>query len=229
MKKIKENELHSFNTDVAKQYGVDIAVLFHLLVFWILNNAKSNVNYREGKYWTFMSAKDIHNRLNYFSERKIYHLLNKLIGFNLIISSNFNANPYNRKKWYTLGEKGVQVLKETYHIDFLNLENGIDGKCNSTYYKREKCKKDIINNLNNKDINKSINVETPTLNDVEQYVRQESLGINPSLFFYHYQSNNWLNIKDWQAKAREWSIRENKMRKQDEKKEIEYDLSKCDY
>ena len=98
MKKIKENELHSFNTDVAKQYGVDIAVLFHLLVFWILNNAKSNVNYREGKYWTFMSAKDIHSRLNYFSERKIYHLLNKLIGFNLIISSNFNANPYNRKK-----------------------------------------------------------------------------------------------------------------------------------
>lgn len=128
-----------------------------------------------------------------------------------------------------MGEKGVQVLKETYHIDFLNLENGIDGKCNSTYYKSEKCKKDIINNLNNKDINKSINVETPTLNDVEQYVRQESLGINPSLFFYHYQSNNWLNIKDWQAKAREWSIRENKMRKQDEKKEIEYDLSKCDY
>lgn len=229
MKKIKENELHSFNTDVAKQYGVDISVLFHLLVFWILNNAKSNVNYHEGKYWTFMSAKDIHNRLNYFSERKIYHLLNKLIGFNLIISSNFNANPYNRKKWYTLGEKGVQVLKETYHIDFLNLENGIDGKCNSTYHKSEKCKKDIINNLNNKDINKSINVETPTLNDVEQYVRQESLGINPSLFFYHYQSNNWLNIKDWQAKAREWSIRENKMRKQDEKKEIEYDLSKCDY
>lgn len=167
MKKIKENELHSFNTDVAKQYGVDIAVLFQLLVFWILNNAKSNVNYREGKYWTFMSAKDIHNRLNYFSESKIYHLLNKLIGFNLIISSNFNANPYNRKKWYTLGEKGVQVLKETYHIDFLNLKNGIDGKCNSTYHKSEKCKKDIINNLNNKDINKSINVETPTLNDVE--------------------------------------------------------------
>ena len=202
---------------------------FHLLVFWILNNAKSNVNYREGKYWTFMSAKDIHNRLNYFSESKIYHLLNKLIGFNLIISSNFNANPYNRKKWYTLGEKGVQVLKETYHIDFLNLENGIDGKCNSTYHKSEKCKKDIINNLNNKDINKSINVETPTLNDVEQYVRQECLGINLSLFFYHYQSNNWLNIKDWRSKAREWSIRENKMRKQDEKKEIEYDLSKFDY
>ena len=129
----------------------------------------------------------------------------------------------------TRGEKGVQVLKETYHIDFLNLGNGIDGKCNSTHHKSEKCKKDIINNLNNKDINKSINVETPTLNDVEQYVRQESLGINPSLFFYHYQSNNWLNITDWQAKAREWNIRENKMRKQDEKKEIEYDLSKFDY
>lgn len=66
---------------------------------------------------------------------------------------------------------GVQVLKETYHIDFLNLENGIDGKGNSTYHKSEKCKKDILNNLNNKDINKSINVETPTQkNEYTQFI-----------------------------------------------------------
>ena len=33
MKKIKENGLHSFNTDVAKQYGVDIAVLFFFFFY----------------------------------------------------------------------------------------------------------------------------------------------------------------------------------------------------
>ena len=48
---------HSFDIEVAKKYGITEAVLLKNFYFWIEKNRTNNLNYFDGKYWTYNSRK----------------------------------------------------------------------------------------------------------------------------------------------------------------------------
>lgn len=53
----------------------------------------------------------------------------------------------------------------------------------------------------------------PTLEEVEEYVREAELAMDPRAFFDHFTSNGWkvggkAPMKDWRAAARNWARRE---------------------
>ena len=48
---------HSFEAEIADKYGIEVAVVFDMFCFWINKNEANENNYRDGKYWTFNSAK----------------------------------------------------------------------------------------------------------------------------------------------------------------------------
>lgn len=102
--------IHSFDTEVAKEVGVVQAVLLNNIKFWIDHNKANNVNYHDGKYWTFNSTKAFCKLFPYLTRRQIENALAKLRDGGYLVIDNYNENKYDRTLWYALTEKGEFIL-----------------------------------------------------------------------------------------------------------------------
>lgn len=102
---------HSFDVRIAEKYGILPAILLDNLDFWIAKNKANDVNFYEGRYWTYNSTKAFKELLPYASEKQIITALKKLENEGLIIVSNFNKSPYDRTKWYALSDRANNILK----------------------------------------------------------------------------------------------------------------------
>ena len=69
---------HSFDIDLAVEYGVLEAVILNNLDFWISKNEANEVNFHEGRYWTFNSVRAFQDLFPYATDRKIANALKKL-------------------------------------------------------------------------------------------------------------------------------------------------------
>ncbi|MBA7621572.1 hypothetical protein ES703_28936 [subsurface metagenome] len=101
---------HHFRVEVAKQVGIEKAVLLYNLDFWIRKNKANKDHFRDGRTWTYNSSKAFVELLPYMKERSIAQRLQELEedGF-LISSKKYNDSAYNHTKWYSLTEKYMSI------------------------------------------------------------------------------------------------------------------------
>ena len=114
--------IHSFNIEVAKELGVEKAVLVHNICFWIKKNEANNVNFIDGRFWTYNSAEAFSDLFPYWKKSKIYRLIKTMEEEQILLSGNFNSSSYDRTKWYTIGKEWILQI---YNIHFTDSENGI--------------------------------------------------------------------------------------------------------
>jgi len=91
-----------FNTEDAIDYGVPEAVVLFNIRYWIKKNEEKNINYFEGRHWTFNSCTQYTKIFPFYSDRQISRLLVSLEKKGAIISGNFNKKGYDKTKWTTL-------------------------------------------------------------------------------------------------------------------------------
>lgn len=91
---------HSFNTTIAKEYGIEEAILLDNIYFWEKKNIANKQNFHHGKYWTYNSVKAFNELFDYITPSKISRALKNLEDFGLIETGVFNTNKYNHTKWY---------------------------------------------------------------------------------------------------------------------------------
>lgn len=103
--------LHFFNPQIAEEYGVNAAVLFQNISFWIEKNKANDRNFIDGYYWTYSSIKAFQELFPYLTARAISTALQKLEDGGLIITGNHNKSAYDRTKWYAITEKGFSILQ----------------------------------------------------------------------------------------------------------------------
>ena len=48
---------HQFDTEIAKEYGVDIAIVVSNIAFWLQKNKANGKHIHDGKVWTYNSTK----------------------------------------------------------------------------------------------------------------------------------------------------------------------------
>lgn len=114
---------HSFDIEIAQDYGIETAIILKHLYFWIEKNKANDDNYFEGKYWTYNSVKAFSDLFPYMTEKKIRSTLMKMEEQGLLITGNFNKSQYDRTKWYALTDKAYSILlKRDFH--FTKKENG---------------------------------------------------------------------------------------------------------
>lgn len=101
---------HYFNIEVAKELGVNAAIVFENLSFWIDHNSKTGRNEREGTYWMYATQKDIAAQFEYLSIKQTRTALEKLAEYDYIKTGVFNRHGYDRTRWYALTEKGETML-----------------------------------------------------------------------------------------------------------------------
>lgn len=116
---------HSFDIDIATNYGIECAILLKHLYYWVEKNRLNDMNFHDGDYWTFNTKKAFKEQFKYFSERQIDYTLKKLEGYGLIKTGCYNKNVCDRTKWYTLTKLGYSILQNC-QIEKTKLLNASD-------------------------------------------------------------------------------------------------------
>lgn len=156
---------HSFSVEVAKKCGVNAAVLFTNISFWVEHNKASGANEHDGKYWTFNSMQAFTTLFPYLSKRQIETALKKLENDGLIETGNYNKLPFDRTKWYTITAKGYRISQKC-EIDTTSMQNDISPKCDTN---NAKCDTNTIYKHKYKtDVNTDVVVGTNLANIAEQ-------------------------------------------------------------
>lgn len=136
---------HHFNVELAKKYGMAEAVLINHFEYWLEHNRANDVNFFDGRYWTYNSMKAFAEIFPYLSEKKIRNALKNLQDAGLIITGNFNKSAYDRTLWYAFSDLAESILPKR-QMDFSK-------KANQNIQKGEPIPN---NNTDNKPDNKTI-------------------------------------------------------------------------
>lgn len=114
---------HSFNTEIAKLYGVEGAVIIENLYFWLAKNKANKKHFYDGEYWTYNSVNAFKELFPYWTERQIERILKNLEKDGAIITGNYNKLNYDRTKWYAL----TQTVKCIYANGEMDLHESLNG------------------------------------------------------------------------------------------------------
>jgi len=152
---------HSFNVEIAKQYGIEKAVILENFYFWIKKNQANKKNMHDGKAYTFNTASAFAELFPYIKERQIAKLLREMESEDdLLLSGQFNN--YDRTKSYTLTDKALEMFGEkvkkqntkNVHSNITKSDNGTSQKVIIEPTKKGDCLNTDINTDNKQtDIN----------------------------------------------------------------------------
>lgn len=90
-----------FDPGVAKELGVDCAIMLSNIDFWVDVNRKNGINLFEGRYWTYNTVKAYCELFPFWSEQNIKTILKKLITSGYLEKGRFNKKGYDKTNWYT--------------------------------------------------------------------------------------------------------------------------------
>lgn len=91
---------HSFDPEIAKQVGINAAVIYQNILWWAERNAANNKHNYEGLWWTYNSIAAFGELFPYLTSKQIRTALDRLEEQKLIVSGSFNKSAYDRTKWY---------------------------------------------------------------------------------------------------------------------------------
>ena len=208
---------HSFDVDIAKEYGMLEAILLNNLWFWIEKNRANNVNYFDGFYWTYNSTRAFNELFPYVSQRQIQTALKRLIEKDILQTGNYNEMAYDRTLWYAFTQKGKCIMQKC-KMDYSNLLNGFDNNAQPIPY----------NKPDNKPyINKRVFVP-PTLEEIQTYCKSRNNNVDPQKFFDYFNESGWIDskgnkVKNWKQKIITWETNNNNTNKSSTN-EINYNL-----
>ena len=200
---------HSFDIDIAKEYGILEAVLLNNLWYWIEKNRANETNFFDGEYWTYNSTRAFNVLFPYATPRKINYALKNLQDEGLIKTGNYNQSSYDRTLWYAFTEKGKSIMQNC-KMDVSILSNG-----------NVENVKPIPNINTNKKPNKKTNTFVPpTLEEIEAYCKERNNNVNAKHFFDYYSEGEWVDakgnkVRNWKQKIITWEKSSKADKKQD--------------
>ena len=141
---------HSFDIEVAQEYGIAEAIFIKHFQFWIKKNKANKTHLHDGRTWTYNSIKAFMDLFPYMSQKTIRTTLEHLRSRGVLITGNYNDDACKRTLWYSFADEekwicqiGLKQMSKTENA------NADDGKCINTdiYYTDKKPNnKTTINN-----------------------------------------------------------------------------------
>ena len=189
---------HSFDIDIAKEYGILEAIFLNHLQFWIEKNRANETNFFDGEYWTYNSTRAFNELFPYVSERQIKNALKNLRDNEVIKVGNYNTVAYDRTLWYAFTEKGKSIVQKCT-MDGAKMSNGYTENVQP------------IPNINtNIKPNKKTHIFVPpTLEEIEAYCKERGNGVDAKYFFDYYSAGKWVDakgnkVRNWKQKLITW-------------------------
>lgn len=116
---------YHFNTELAKEIGVDEAIVCYNLEFWLKKNMANNKHFHDGKYWTYNSAKSWSILFDFWTQKQITRIMKSLKDKGIIEVGNYNKLKYDRTNWYTLTKRYYCIIPNG-QMDIPEESNGYD-------------------------------------------------------------------------------------------------------
>jgi hypothetical protein len=92
---------HHFDTEIAAEYSVDVAIIVNNLDFWLQKNKANDRHYYDGKTWMYNSVAAFVKLFPYWSDNQIRRIIKKMETDGIIETGNYNKVAYDRTTWYT--------------------------------------------------------------------------------------------------------------------------------
>ena len=197
---------HSFNVEIAQQFGIEKAILLENFYFWIVKNRANKKNYHNGKYYTYNTSEAFEKLFPYMKARRIAQLLREMEHEDgLLLSGQFGN--YDRTKSYTLTDIAMSYF-----------EVAIIQKLDNGEYKNLTMENQETVSCLNTDINTDIKTyscstqqqpfQKPTIKEIADYCAERKNKIDPAYFFDYYETKGWKvgkqKMTDWKACIRNW-------------------------
>lgn len=204
------------NVAVAVKYGATKALVLEQINSWIKYNEANNLNFHDGKYWTYNSVEAWTELIPYFSYEQMRKILKDLESDGLIIKGKFNKSPLDKTLWYSITDKGYAELSASYticektQIDLGKNTNASVKKPDSICEKTQSntINKTIINkpSIEKKDINSSddsfISKEKPkrsagimpSKEEVDAYIAKKGYHFSSEEFLKYYTNDGELDV-----------------------------------
>lgn len=116
---------HSFDINVAQEYGVREAILIHHFQHWIRHNKETKKNFYEGRTWSYQTLDEIAAWFPYLSKSEVFDLLERLcegkgrrskkeeLEFEpVLMKGNYNKSSYDRTIWYAFVDESKWILAQ---------------------------------------------------------------------------------------------------------------------
>lgn len=116
--------IHTFDIEVAQQYGVNAAILLQYINFCCETKKANNQDFYDNRFWMYNTRKAFFELFPYMSDHKIRTALEKLIKNELIVKGNYNKKGYDQTSWYAITEKGLSLIKKC-PMEYAKMSNGI--------------------------------------------------------------------------------------------------------
>ena len=177
---------HSFNVDIATEYGVEEAIILENFYFWLNKNMANRKNYHDGVFWTYNSQKALSELFPYWNRQKIQRILSKLEDDDLLKKGNYNKLKYDRTTWYSLTDKALSLFGQSIAQKW-TME---DSELNNGEFKNEQ-PIPVINTT----INPIINTNTYRDSHLEwaKILQSKILDVNPKNKCKSANLNKWAN------------------------------------
>ena len=114
----------SFDIEVAQRYGVTEAILLNHIAWWVMKNEANDHNFRDGRYWTYNSYSAFAKLFPFLSVYQIRTAMRHLAEEGLIVTANYNEDPFDKSLWYSLSDIGNAVCKGE-NIDDVEAESSM--------------------------------------------------------------------------------------------------------
>jgi len=127
---------HSFDTGIACELGVNAAIVYNHILYWLKHNKIKNQNFYDDHTWMYETIEKISEFFEYLTIRQVRLALKLLVDSGLLIEGNFNLNKFDRTTWYSVSDEEILNSKRKYEAplkahDALNsaLPKDIQGAC----------------------------------------------------------------------------------------------------
>ena len=159
---------HSFDIEVAKEYGIHEAIFIKHFQFWISKNKANGTHLHDCRTWTYNSNKAFTELFPYMSQKTIRTTLDHLKDKGILITGNYNDNPHNRTLWYAFANEEKWICRfQQFDLPKSANASADNGKCINT----------DIDYTDNKPNKKTTNTTSPSIpqGDECEEVSQEKI------------------------------------------------------
>ena len=94
------------NPILARDIGLDEALVLQQLNYWTEVNRKTGKNYHEGRYWIYNSIRGWkEENFDYMSLDTVKRTFRRLDKAGYLLTGNFNKDPRDKTKWYATNDE----------------------------------------------------------------------------------------------------------------------------
>ncbi len=102
-------ESFSFDVALAAHYGIEEALLIRHFQHWIRLNKNRQINFKDGKTWTYQTLQQIADHFPFFNYEKIKYCVENLVRQGVLIKGNYNKSPIDKTTWYAFENEEIYV------------------------------------------------------------------------------------------------------------------------